>query len=113
MFVDLKKMFYNEKPNSLFTTMKGLYGVLGDTFPDLLVTEYLPGKEYTVDCISDIYGDLLTSYVRERKEIRNGVCKSTSYVNNSSDFLETAEIIASKLRIKGAWFFQMKINKNN
>ena len=29
--------------------MDDLYAILGDTFDDLIVTEFLPGNEFTVD----------------------------------------------------------------
>ena len=80
---------YGSLDTQIIDNEKELTKYIGNN--DFVITEYLPGKEYTVDCISDIYGNLLTSYVRERKEIRNGICKSTSYVNNSSDFIETAK----------------------
>ena len=79
---------------------------------NFVITDYLPGKEYTVDCISDSCGNLLISEVREREEIRNGVCKSTLVIDNCTNITDMAMIISAKLKIKGAWFFQVKENKN-
>ncbi len=78
---------------------------------NFLITEYLPGKEYTVDCVSDSCGNLLISYIRERSEIRNGISKSTLSVDNYKNIEDMAKLIAANLKIKGAWFFQVKENK--
>jgi predicted ATP-grasp superfamily ATP-dependent carboligase len=41
--------------------------------PSLLIMEYLPGKEYTVDCFTDSNGKLLFAEGRERIRINNGI----------------------------------------
>src|SRR5690606_1059282 len=38
-----------------------------DSFPDSLILEFLPGKEYTVDCFTDRHGKLLYYGARERR----------------------------------------------
>jgi len=42
--INLKKMFYDEKPTSLYINMENLKEILGQSFPELLVMEYIPGK---------------------------------------------------------------------
>lgn len=49
--VDRKKLFFDEKPSGIYTTMEELLDVLGETFPTLLVMEYLREPEYTVDVL--------------------------------------------------------------
>lgn len=74
---------------------------------DLIISEYLPGKEYTVDCLSDHQGTLLYAAGRTRSRIANGISvRSTRH--NDTRFQELAEQINNALDFKGAWFFQLK-----
>lgn len=78
---------------------------------DMILMEYLPGKEYTIDCFTDFKGNLLFVGGRQRKRIVNGISASTELVNNSK-FNEIAEIINENLKFNGAWFFQLKEDSN-
>lgn len=73
----------------------------------LLLLEYLPGREFTVDCFTDINGKLLFVGGRERKKIVNGISVNTNPIVNA-EFNNFAEIINSELKMQGAWFFQLK-----
>lgn len=77
----------------------------------LLVMEYLPGKEYTIDCFTDRFGKLLFSKGRERSRISNGISVN-SYLVENYKFTELAKKINSSLSFQGAWFFQVKENIN-
>ncbi len=79
---------------------------------DLLILEYLPGDEYTVDCFTNRHGVLLYSAARQRNRIRGGISVNTSFVENQEEFKRIAQIINSKLSFRGAWFFQIKKDKN-
>ena len=78
---------------------------------DMILMEYLPGKEYTIDCFTDFRGNLLFVGGRQRKRIVNGISASTELVNNSK-FNEIAAIINRYLKFNGAWFFQIKVDSN-
>lgn len=79
----------------------------------LIFCEWLPGKEYTIDCFSDQHGNLLFSGARGRQRISNGISVSTFTANQHQDiFRKTAQRINDKLRLRGAWFFQMKEDQN-
>lgn len=79
----------------------------------LVFCEWLPGKEYTIDCFSDRHGNLLFSGARGRQRINNGISVSTFTADKHQDvFHETAQRINDKLRPRGAWFFQMKEARN-
>lgn len=77
----------------------------------LLAVEYLPGKEYTVDCFTDKYGALLFAEGRERRRIMNGISVNSKQVNNPK-FQELAEIINQTLSFQGVWFYQVKERTN-
>lgn len=85
-----------------------------EVFINEVICEYLPGKEYTVDCFSDKNNELLYVFPRERYLIRNGV----SHINKEAnkDVVEKCKYIADKLnkklKFKGLWFFQVKEDKN-
>lgn len=76
-----------------------------------LFCEYLPGREFTIDCFSDKHGELLFSGARVRERISNGISVRTISTNKHSNaFKRAAEAINASLNPRGAWFFQMKEN---
>ncbi len=78
---------------------------------DLLIVEYLPGEEYTVDCFTDREGHLLYSAARKRNRVKDGISVNTFFVDNQDDFSSIAEAINSRIKFRGAWFYQVKRNK--
>lgn len=78
---------------------------------DLLIVEYLPGEEYTVDCFTDREGHLLFSAARKRNRVKDGISVNTFFVDNQDEFTSIAEVINSKIEFRGAWFYQVKRNK--
>lgn len=79
--------------------------------PSLLVLEYLPGKEYTIDCFTNKDGELLFSEGRERVRISNGISVNSKAVANPK-FKSIAEVINNTLSFRGVWFFQLKERGN-
>jgi len=75
--------------------------------PSLLVLEYLPGKEYTVDCFTNRNGELLFAEGRVRARISNGISVSSATVEDVR-FKDAAEKLNRALRFRGVWFFQLK-----
>jgi carbamoyl-phosphate synthase large subunit len=78
-----------------------------DKDPTALVLEYLPGREYTIDCFSDRELGLLFCSGRERLRVRNGISVCTSPVAHD-EFRNFALAISDQLEFYGAWFFQLK-----
>ena len=72
-----------------------------------IISEYLPGKEYTVDCFSDREKGLMYCGGRERLRTKSGISMNSKDVSNPQ-FLDFANRITSKLEFYGAWFFQLK-----
>ena len=75
--------------------------------PDSIVTNYLPGREYTVDCLSQRGRGLLFAAGRERVRTRAGISMSSHHVDRP-EFAEYAQAVSSRLEFHGAWFFQLK-----
>lgn len=80
----------------------------------ILLLELLPGEEYTVDCFTDRQGRLLFSGARVRQRVSNGISVGTCPVSKDlrAEFYEIAAKINQVLRMRGAWFVQLKRNDN-
>ena len=77
--------------------------------PSLLLLEYLPGKEYTIDCFTNKNGELLFSQGRERSRVSGGISVSSKVVKDER-FATLARKINATLKFRGVWFFQVKEN---
>lgn len=81
---------------------------------DLLMMEYLPGDEYTVDCFTDRRGRLLFCGPRRRERVMNGISVRTGdALQDDPQFHAIAHQISDSLSMRGNWFFQMKRNADN
>lgn len=82
---------------------------------NMLITEYLPGDEYTIDCFTN-NNKLLYIFPRKRKLTKNGLSIITENINKNSDlfqmFLSYATQINNSLVFTGSWFFQIKMDNN-
>ncbi|MBX2989411.1 MAG: ATP-grasp domain-containing protein [Bdellovibrionaceae bacterium] len=74
-----------------------------------LFAEYLPGEEFTIDCISEASGELLIACPRIRNRTKAGISVHTSPVSDER-FNRFAALISRRFKLKGAWFFQMKFD---
>ncbi|KUP05259.1 hypothetical protein Q75_13495 [Bacillus coahuilensis p1.1.43] len=87
-----------------------IYHLKNNSESEKLILEYLPGEEYTLDCLSDQDGKLLFVNGRRRNRIKNGTSVNTFSVENS-EFYEIAEKISKVLKLKYSWFVQLKKDK--
>ncbi|MDA7929269.1 ATP-grasp domain-containing protein [Akkermansiaceae bacterium] len=77
--------------------------------PSLMVLEYLPGDEYTVDCFTDYKGKLQFFGARQRCRVARGISVNTVSVGDDmGEFGSIAKAINKTIRFNGAWFFQVK-----
>jgi hypothetical protein len=80
-----------------------------EEYPDSIISEYLPGEEYTVDCFTDKEGRLLFCGPRLRNRISNGISVNTKPALTDNDTVkEIAQKINEALMFRGAWFIQLK-----
>jgi hypothetical protein len=78
---------------------------------EMLLVENLPGSEWTVDCFSDRYGKLRFCGPRIRGRISNGISVNTrSCTEYEAEFKRWANVINKTLGLRGAWFFQVKLD---
>ncbi len=73
----------------------------------LLVSEYLPGREYTVDCLNDLKGNLLLAHPRLRGRIGSGIALGSRH-DGRDELIAQCRAIAAALRIEGPWFAQFR-----
>ncbi|MFD3446633.1 ATP-grasp domain-containing protein [Microbacteriaceae bacterium 4G12] len=74
----------------------------------LIIVEYLPGKEYTIDCFTDRNGELRFIGMRERKRVKSGISVNSVTLSYNDQVKEIAHKINEKLNFQGVWFFQVK-----
>ena len=77
--------FMNEKPSSGIMKLQELLSVLAEAedFPELLVMEYLPGAEYSVDLLAD-HGKCLFTCCRKSLRMENSIMLEAEIVNNKA-----------------------------
>jgi predicted ATP-grasp superfamily ATP-dependent carboligase len=75
-----------------------------------IITEYLPGREFTVDCFTNSNNELLFSEGRERKRISSGISVNSVTIDDER-FVKIAKKLNETLKFNGVWFFQLKENK--
>jgi carbamoyl-phosphate synthase large subunit len=105
--LDLRSMFFAEKPSGVYANMDGLGDVLGPAFPELLVTEYLAGDEYTVDALQ---AERLTAIPRTRDLIKSGITFNGT-VEKNVEIIGYSEKLSKKIGLDYAFGFQFKLDE--
>lgn len=106
------KRFLQEKPNAIEISLRELVSILESRgekvdFPRLLVSEYLPGNEYSVDAFA---GEKVSVAIpRLRKEIVNGISFRTS-LEYRKDIIESSLKTAAALGLRYSFGFQFKLD---
>jgi carbamoyl-phosphate synthase large subunit len=107
--IDLKDKFFTEKPGILSTNFEIIKLTLGASFDTLLVMEYLPGQEYSVDVLR--VKDKKLVIPRSRTSIKSGITFSGRIENNK--LIEKYSIaLADALNLRYCFGFQF-ILKND
>jgi predicted ATP-grasp superfamily ATP-dependent carboligase len=95
------------KNSALCTTRNELDAHL-NAGADLLVCEYLPGEELTVDCFTNFRQELLFVGPRLRNRVQMGISFNTSSVPLTDEIRGIAAVVNSRLSFSGLWYFQLK-----
>jgi carbamoyl-phosphate synthase large subunit len=105
--IDEHDLLFNEKPNSTYVSFNDAVRILSSKpFPELLVAEYLPGEEYSVDCLA-YFGEAKLILPRLRIKMINGISVEGEFVNNKDIVAYCSEII-KELRLHGNIGIQVK-----
>lgn len=75
---------------------------------DMVICEYLPGEEVTVDCFTDRHGVLRFVNPRAADRMLAGIDVHARRLQNDEAIRDIARQINSKIRFRGPWFFQIK-----
>jgi len=102
--------FLNEKPSGLEISLEELVKILKNgTWPELLVTEYLPGPEYTVDVFRGKYIEI--AIPRARKQIRSGITFE-ALIDMRIDLISYSLKLARFFGLKYCFGFQFKMGED-
>lgn len=76
----------------------------------MVLCEYLPGEECTVDCYTNKDGVLLFAGARTRDRIQNGIAVRSTTFHMTPEIMDVCETINSRIAFFGAWYLQLKKN---
>lgn len=103
--------YLNEKPSSLATDLDSflsIFDTAGEHFPDLIVSEYMPGVEYTVDMyLADGHEVIIP---RSRDVIRSGISFQTTVDMKREDIAEYSRKLGRSLGLEYCFGFQFKLD---
>jgi len=92
----------------LISNKEDLKYALSTSSKELVLCEYLPGMEYTVDCFTDRHEVLRAVHIRDRSRIRTGISVRSSLLPLPEEIEKIALKLNQKFHFNGAWFFQVK-----
>lgn len=109
--VNRREIFFDQKPNNVYTSLDEIVNILGNgKFQELLVMEYLPGKEYSVDMLFN-HGKCLYALPRVRTSMVGGISVDCTVVKEK-DVIEYAISIGEILNLHGNIGIQVKRDEN-
>ena len=84
--------FFEQKPGNTHASLESIMGLFGSReLPAMLVMEYLPGEEYTVDALLD-NGEPLMILPRKRTAMNNGISVAGVFENNEEIINYAAQV---------------------
>jgi len=105
--MDEHDLLFNEKPNAGYISYSDVIRILSSkSFPELLVSEYLPGEEFSVDCLAK-NGETVLALPRSRKKIINGISVEGEFTREESIISYCTQIIR-ELQLHGNIGMQLK-----
>lgn len=98
---------FNHKPASTYMRAEEAIRILSQgQFPELLVSEWLPGQEYSVDCLA-LKGEAILVLPRLRKRMLNGISMEGEFIQEPAIITYCTQIIR-ELRLHGNIGIQVK-----
>jgi len=110
--LDRLNLLMKEKPHNVLTTFKEIEEVLKEAkpFPELIVMEYLPGEEYSVDVLAD-KGKAIIIIPRLREKIKMGI-SFVGVAMRDKEIIDYSKRIVETLRLNGNIGFQFKRDRD-
>ena len=111
-FVSRYRLFFDEKPNSMYISYEELIYILKEKkeIPQMIVMEYLSGSEYTLDVLAD-NGNIVSSVCRKGIEVVTSNMMSLIIEENISVFSICNEV-TNKFKLEGNVGFDVLFDKN-
>lgn len=105
-------MYINQKPTSVYVSLEEIKNIFKQTkkFPEIIVMEYLPGDEYTVDIFMS-HGKALHIIPRKRIKTTSGITTEGA-VENNKEIIELSRKITEKLGLDYSVGVQFKYDSN-
>jgi carbamoyl-phosphate synthase large subunit len=105
--IDEHALLFNEKPNSTYISFNDAIRILSlKAFPPLLVSRFLPGKEYSIDCLAD-NGEPIVVVPRYRYKMLNGISVEGEFVQDIP-IIKYCNQIISQLKLHGNIGIQLR-----
>jgi carbamoyl-phosphate synthase large subunit len=105
--IDEYDLLFNFKPNNLYSNLDKIIEIIGDRpIPEMLVSEYLPGDEYTIDTIMS-NGIPKLIIPRIRSKMSGGISIQGQFIENLDIIKYCTEILIS-LNLHGPIGIQVK-----
>lgn len=110
--LDESKQLFNFKPYNLHISYTHALKILSSKkFPELLASEYLPGDEYSVDCLAN-QGVTELVVPRLRKKTINGISVQGEFVKDEA-IISYCKNIIELLKLHGNIGIQVKYSEND
>jgi len=110
-FNSFNRLVY-DKPSSLISNLRELTAILDNhDYPDIMLTEYLPGDEVTVDCIVH-KREVKIVLPRLRTKMNSGISTAGKFINDCK-IIEDSKFILDSLNVDGPIGLQFKKNHND
>ena len=104
-------LLFNHKPANSYIRKADAIRILSSApFPELLVSEYLPGPEYSVDCLCN-QGVAIAIVPRIRRKMINGISVEGEFVKEEG-IMEYCKRIIHELKLNGNIGIQVKQASN-
>jgi carbamoyl-phosphate synthase large subunit len=105
--IDEYDLLFNYKPQNLFSTLPKILEILdGRIFPDLLVSEYLPGDEYTIDTY--VFGGKSSIILPRLRSKMSGGISVKGVFENIPQIVKYTEDVISSMQLHGPIGIQVK-----
>jgi carbamoyl-phosphate synthase large subunit len=108
------RLFYllNEKPNNVYIGFDEFISICDSakSFPELILMEYLPGEEYSVDVLVK-EGRFISAIPRSRDHIKMGISFVGTTVEDK-EIINYSRIVVERLKLNGNIGLQFKRDKN-
>jgi carbamoyl-phosphate synthase large subunit len=105
---EAEQLFQHKPYNTYITYAHALKILSSQPFPELLLSEFLPGEEFSVDCLAH-HGKTVTAVPRLRTKMINGISVQGRFVQQKEVIEYCKEIIAA-IGLHGNIGIQVKMN---